>query len=111
MLTTIAKVLFTIGWIPVFVFRSERFNERRAAATSDERRAMWNVAAAVTVHVTLAEMALRDAGEVPAVRSLIGIAVFVIGFAFWMLARRALVAYGRLLDPSQPPPALVTTGP
>ncbi len=111
MLTMIAKVLFTVGWIPVFVLRSERFDERRAAATDDERRAMWNVAAAVTVHVALAEMALREAGDVPAVRSLIGIAVFAIGLAFWMLARRALVAYGRRLDPSQPPPALVTTGP
>mgnify|MGYP000184200277 CR=1 FL=1 len=111
MLTMIAKVLFTVGWLPLFVFRSERFNERRAVATSDERRAMWNVAAAVSVHVTLAEIALRDAGDVPVLRAIIGIAVFLIGFAFWMLARRALVAYGRLLDPSQPPPALVTTGP
>lgn len=111
MLTMLAKVLFTVGWLPVFVFRSERFHERRAVASPDERRAMWNVAAAVAVHVTLAEIALRAAGDVPALRSLIGSAVFLIGLAFWLLARRALVAYGRLLDPSQPPPALVTTGP
>jgi protein-S-isoprenylcysteine O-methyltransferase Ste14 len=31
--------------------------------------------------------------------------------AFWTLARHALVAYGRLLDPAEPPAALVTHGP
>jgi hypothetical protein len=59
MLKTIVMALFTLGWVPVFLLRSERFHLRRAVADADERRAMWNVAAAVTVHVTLVEVTLR----------------------------------------------------
>lgn len=106
-------LLFTLGWIPVFFLRSERFHERRRHAEPDERRAMWNAALAVTVHVTLAEVALATApaGAVPALRLVLGMLVFLVGLAFWTLGRHTLVAYGRLLDPSVPPPTLVTHGP
>ena len=105
-------LLFTLGWIPVFVLRSERFHERRAAASPDERRAMWNAAAAVTAHVTLAEIALTFPDVAPPpLRVLIGAAIFAVGLAFWALARHSLVAYGRVLDPTTAPAALVTTGP
>jgi len=112
-LTTAAIVLFAAGWIPVFLLRSERFTERRRHAEPDERRAMWNAVLAVAVHVSLAELALRDAaaGTLPPVRLVTGMLVFVVGLAFWMLGRHALVAYGRLLDPAVPPPTLVTHGP
>ncbi len=115
MLTTAAIVLFAAGWLPVFLLRSERFHERRRHAAPDERRAMWNAVLAVTVHVTLAELALHEAatsGIPPAPLGLvIGMLVFLVGLAFWTLARHTLVALGRLLDPSLPPPTLVTQGP
>jgi protein-S-isoprenylcysteine O-methyltransferase Ste14 len=64
------------------------------------------------VHVTFCELALHDVGDAaPALRLVIGVGVFLVGLAFWLLARHTLVAYGRLLDPASPPPALVTTGP
>jgi protein-S-isoprenylcysteine O-methyltransferase Ste14 len=74
---------------------------------------MWNAVASVTIHVTLAEVALTHAAltEVPAVRLAIGLSIFAVGLAFWALARHTLVAYGRVLDPTVAPPALVTTGP
>ncbi len=110
---TAAVVLFALGWLPVFLLRSERFAERRTVASPDERRAMLNAVAAVGVHVTLAELTLTDsgAGPVPAARLLIGMLVFVVGLAFWSLARHTLVAVGHVLDPAAPPPTLVTTGP
>jgi len=108
----IVMLTFTFGWIPVFVLRSERFHERRAVASPDERRAMWNAAAAVTVHLVLAEIALTFPDlEPPTLRLAIGAAIFAIGLAFWVLARHTLVAYGQILDPATAPPALVTTGP
>lgn len=107
-----AVLLFAIGWIPVFALRSERFTDRRAVATDGERRAMLNAVLAVTVHVVLCELALRNADPAPPTpRVAIGALVFVVGLAFWLLARRTLVAYGRRLDPSAAPPDLVTTGP
>jgi protein-S-isoprenylcysteine O-methyltransferase Ste14 len=108
-----AVVLFAVGWVPVFLLRSERFSERRAVASPDERRAMVNAVAAVGVHVTLTELALTDpgAGPSPAPRLVIGMLVFLVGLAFWALARGTLVAVGRVLDPTAPPPTLVTTGP
>jgi protein-S-isoprenylcysteine O-methyltransferase Ste14 len=119
MLPTLARVLFVVGWLPVFVLRSERFHARRAAASVEERRAMWNAAFAIAAHVTLAEVALHDAWRAPeaaaldgsALRLVIGMLVFLVGLAFWTLARHTLVAYGRLLDPAVPPPTLVTHGP
>lgn len=112
MLRSAAVVLFVAGWLPVFLLRSERFHARRAVATPEERRSMWNAAAAVTVHVTLVEMQLAH-GEapIPAAQLTVGLLVFAVGLAFWLLARHTLVGYGRLLDPSEAPPALVTTGP
>lgn len=109
---TTAVVLFVLGWVPVFLLRSERFAARRAVASPDERRAMWNAVAAVGVHVTLAELALTDpgAGPIPAPRLVIGMLVFLVGLAFWALARNTLVTVGRMLDPTASPPTLVTTG-
>jgi len=109
---TAAVVLFALGWIPVFLLRSERFSERRAVAAPDERRAMLNAVAAVGVHVTLVELTLTDPGGAPiaAPRLVIGMLVFLVGLAFWMLARHTLVAVGKVLDPAAPPPTLVTTG-
>ena len=113
MLRTAAVVVFALGWIPVFVLRSERFHARRAVATPEEQRAMWNAVATITVHVTLVELALTNAilTELPAIRLVIGMLVFLVGLAFWGLARHTLVAYGRVLDPTMAPPALVTSGP
>ena len=109
---TAAVVLFALGWVPVFLLRSERFSERRAVASPDERRAMLNAVAAVAVHVFLAELTLTDsgAGSIPAMRLAIGMSVFLVGLAFWILARSTLVSVGRMLDPTGPPPTLVTTG-
>jgi len=127
-LRTAAIALFAAGWIPVFLLRSERYSERHAHAEAEERRAMWNAVLAVAVHVTLCELALHAAGVampaaadismpamagngVPAARFAIGMLVFLVGLAFWTLGRHTLVGYGRLLDPSSPPPVLVTHGP
>ncbi len=110
--TNVAVALFALGWIPVFALRSERFGERRAVADESERRAMWNAVGAVTVHVVLCELALRNADPPPPpLRLLIAELVFAIGLAFWLVARRALVEYGRMLDPAETPRHLVTTGP
>jgi protein-S-isoprenylcysteine O-methyltransferase Ste14 len=109
---TVALIVFAAGWLPVFLLRSERFGERRAVANENERRSMWNALAAVTVHVVLSQLALRSADvPPPTLRLVIGVLTFATGFAFWLLARRALVDYGHMLDPSAPPPTLVTTGP
>jgi len=112
-LRTAAIALFAAGWIPVFLLRSERYSERHAHAEAEERRAMWNAVLAVAVHVTLCELALHAAADadVPAARFAIGMLVFLVGLAFWTLGRHTLVGYGRLLDPSSPPPVLVTHGP
>ena len=110
--TAFALAIFALGWIPVFLLRSERFGERRAVANESERRSMWNALAAVTVHVVLCQLALRNAdAPPPTLRLVIGVLVFATGLAFWLLARRALVDYGHMLDPTKAPPSLVTTGP
>ena len=112
MVRTAAVVIFALGWIPVFVLRSERFHARRAVASPEEQRAMWNAVATVTVHMTLVELALTQAAlvDLPTTRLAIGVLAFLVGLAFWGVARHTLVAYGRFLEPTEALPALVTTG-
>ncbi|MEB2283578.1 MAG: hypothetical protein B6D46_15025 [Polyangiaceae bacterium UTPRO1] len=113
MLTTAAIVLFAAGWLPVFVFRSERFHARRRHAEPGERRAMWNAVLAIAVHVTLAELAIAgaDPDALAPAHLAIGMLIFLVGLAFWALGRRTLAAAGGVRDPAAPPSALVTQGP
>jgi len=108
-----ALALFVLGWVPVFVLRSERFSERRAAEGADVVRWMWITALVVTLHVTLVEVVLTMPGPfTPAgPRVAAGMMVFALGLVIWTLGRRALVDFSRRLDPASTPSALVTTGP
>lgn len=112
----VALVLFTVGWIPVFRYRSEHVTTKLAAATPAERRWIPLTASVITLHVSLAQLFLTlsmlgitahggDAGIVA------GIVVFTIGLACWFWARRSLGALDRFVDTVSPPPVLLTTGP
>ena len=111
-LATLAVLLFAVAWIPVVLLRDGRSPQRRTEPAPDERRSAWNAALAVVVHVTLAALALRDAGaDAAPVRLVTGILVALVGLAFWTLAWQALAADGLRRDPTAPTPALVTHGP
>jgi len=50
-----AIIVFALGWIPVFRYRSEHVQSKLAAASRAERRWIPLTIAAVALHVTLGE--------------------------------------------------------
>ena len=67
------RVLFAVGWLPVFVLRSERFHARRARRRPRSGARCGTPPLAIAAHVTLAEVALHDACARPeARRSMVG---------------------------------------
>ena len=129
-MTFAALVLFTIGWIPVFRYRSEHVRTKLAAATAAERRWIPLTATVITLHISLAQLLLtlslpsitgatasadvlgNDIGtNVAYGRIVAGMLVFTIGLAWWFWARRSLGPLDRFLDTVSPPPVLLVTGP
>ena len=108
-----AIIVFALGWIPVFRYRSEHVQSKLAAASRAERRWIPLTIAAVASHVTLGEILLTTP-VVPAEatgRIAGGIAAFLAGLLWWAWARRHLGPLDRPLDPTQPPAHLIVTGP
>ena len=108
-----AAIVFALGWIPVFRYRSEHVQSKLAVASRAERRWIPLTIAAMTLHVTLSEILLMTP-VVPAEatgRIAGGIAVFLAGLLWWAWARRYLGPLDRPLDPTQPPARLLVTGP
>ena len=108
-----AIIIFALGWIPVFRYRSEHVQSKLAAASRAERRWIPLTIAAVALHVSLAEIFLTTpvvpteaTGRVAG-----GIAVFLGSLLWWAWARRHLGPLDQPLDPTHPPAHLIVTGP
>lgn len=112
-----AVVLFALGWIPVFRYRSEHVGEALVAASGAARRWIPLTIAAVSLHVTLVEILLTTyllvwpATAPGAPRLAGGIGVFAAGLGWWSWARLRLGPLAQPLDPRRPPAELITSGP
>jgi protein-S-isoprenylcysteine O-methyltransferase Ste14 len=115
----VASILvFTLGWIPIFRYRSEHMATKLAAASPGERRWIPLTTAVVAVHVTIAETVLTlplvgigAPATDPTLRLPLGDAVFAAGLLWWFWARRTLGPLDRFVDTVQPPIRLLVTGP
>jgi protein-S-isoprenylcysteine O-methyltransferase Ste14 len=128
--TVAALLLFTVGWVPVFRYRSEHVTTKLAAATAAERRWIPLTASVITLHVSLAQLLLTlslpsitgaaasanvldgdTSTKVACGRIVVGMVVFTVGLAWWFWARRSLGPLDRFVDTVSPPPVLLVTGP
>jgi protein-S-isoprenylcysteine O-methyltransferase Ste14 len=109
----LAVAVFALGWIPIFLCRSETLRDRLAVVGAGERRWIWLTVGTVSAHVTWVELVLTTAPArvAPPWRLALAIGVFAAGLAWWAWARHRLVAFGRMLDPAAPPPELIVGGP
>jgi protein-S-isoprenylcysteine O-methyltransferase Ste14 len=103
-------LLFTLGWVPLFVFRAEAMTEAFRSYGFWER--FWVVAAPVLVgfHVAASCFLLTVATHVPARRAGGGLVLYVAGVAFWLWARRAIGPIRITRLPDEPPPRLRRDG-
>jgi protein-S-isoprenylcysteine O-methyltransferase Ste14 len=108
-----AIIIFALGWIPVFRYRSEHVHSKLAAASRAERRWIPLTIAAVTLHVSLAEILLTTPAVLPQATGRVagGIAVFLASLLWWVWARRHLGPLDQPLDPAHLPPRLIVSGP
>jgi protein-S-isoprenylcysteine O-methyltransferase Ste14 len=128
--TVAALLLFTVGWIPVFRYRSEHVTTKLAAASPAERRWIPLTATAITLHVSLAQLFLTlslpsitgaiasadvlgadTRANIAEGRIVVGMLVFSVGLAWWFWARRSLGPLDRFVDTVNPPRVLLVTGP
>ena len=83
-----AILVFTLGWWPIFRFRSEQLGARLTTVDVGERGWIVLTIALVTLHVCVVEIHLAHApaAALPAWRLALGIAVFAAGLTWWLWA-------------------------
>lgn len=104
-------VLFTTGWLPVFLYRTESWREVLPVYAPGER--FWVVAAPVCVslHFAAGCLVLSTAEHVAPWRALAGVVLFTLGLAVWFWARAAIAPLTTRMLPDQPPAAFRRDGP
>ena len=103
-------LIFSLGWIPCFVFRTESATAAWSRLTPEER--LWVVLAptVITVHLTLACLTVSLAPEVAPWRAVAGLTFFGAGMAFWFWARSMIGPLHLRRLPDDPPPRLRRDG-
>lgn len=99
----VLSVLFALGLIPLFVFRTEPVNEALEIVTPKERQSWRMAVAALTVHMTLCCVIIANTRSLVPLRTLIGGVAFISGMAFWLWGRRAIGPLRLRRTPDQPP--------
>lgn len=96
-------VVFTIGWIPVFVYRTEVLADALPAYHGMER--LWSVVLPVLLatHCTLAATILSFVEAIPAWSAAIGLAVYGTAVVFWLWGRALISPLHVRRLPDEPP--------
>jgi protein-S-isoprenylcysteine O-methyltransferase Ste14 len=104
-------LLFSLGWLPVYVFRAESMHDAFPAYRSAER--LWVVVAPVVIsaHFAIAAVTLSAMADIPPWRALLGTAVFGGGIGFWLWGRATIGPLRQRRLPEEPPLRFRRDGP
>jgi protein-S-isoprenylcysteine O-methyltransferase Ste14 len=104
-------LLFSIGWLPVYVFRAESMHDAFPAYRPAER--LWVVLAPVLVsaHFAIAAVTLSLMEGIPPWRAVLGTAVFGGGIGFWFWGRATIGPLRQRRLPEEPPLRFRRDGP
>ena len=105
----VLALVFTAGWIPLYVFRAEEMSEALPYYSATERRSVRYAAVILIAHTSIACIVLSLTSP-PLWRAGLGLLLFAaaIGFCMWA---RAQIGPLRLTRLPQPPPTLRRDGP
>ncbi len=102
-------VIFTIGWIPVFMYRTEEFTEALPSYSGMERLWSFLTPAALALHCTLAATIAAFAEVSPWAMAL-GAAVYATAAVFWLSGRTLISPLHVRRLPDEPPTQLRRDG-
>ena len=91
-----------LGWIPLYVFRTEAMQAALRHYSGDERRSILWSPVVVAVHVTLACI-LVSRSDPPLWRAIAGAGLFLAAVTFWFWARLQISPLRTKRLPDQPP--------
>jgi protein-S-isoprenylcysteine O-methyltransferase Ste14 len=110
-LPALLAAAFTLGWLPLFVFRSETVSEAFPAYGSGERFWVLATPALIAAHVALSCHLVGSRAQIPAGRAALSLLLFAAGVGFWLWARRTIGPLRVRRHPDQPPARLRRDGP
>ncbi len=106
----ILAILFTIGWVPLFVFRVEVLSAALPRYTPVERLTVCLAPLLVTTHMTLACITLSLLPGVPLWAAAAGILIFAVALGIWSWGRVQIGPVRERRLPDEPPPLLRRDG-
>lgn len=102
-------LVFTLGWVPVFVYRTEAVS--KSFPSYDRAERVWSLAAPAVLSLHIAASCFLLSVASPSTgRILFTGALFAAGIAFWFWARRAISPLTVRLLPDEPPKRLRRDG-
>lgn len=110
-LGNLLAMVFTLGWVPMFLYRTEDVSE--AFPSYDRGERIWTVVtpAVLSMHVGASCFILSTVAPPPIWRVLLSVALYAAGVSFWFWARRAISPLNVRRLPDEPPPRLRRDGP
>lgn len=95
-------VVFTVGWVPVFLVRTERFLDAAPVLTAAERFASVVSVASMAIHISLGcnRLVAEGTSVVPALASLV---VYASGLGLWFWGRAQISSVWVKRMPQEPP--------
>jgi protein-S-isoprenylcysteine O-methyltransferase Ste14 len=104
-------LLFSVGWIPIFFFRTEPLRNAFEEYGRTERLAVVVTPLVLTVHVMASCVLLSVTPSSPLWRTLASAGLFAAGLGFWFWARATIGPLRVRRTPDQPPIEFRRDGP
>jgi len=102
--------VFTLGWVPLFVFRTEAVGAALPAYSPAERFWVHVTHALFGIHMTAACATLTLSEDIPLWSAALSVVVYGMAIAFWFWARPLIGPLRERRLPNQPPPSLRRDG-
>lgn len=102
-------IVFTIGWLPPFLWRTEQIAQALPAYDSSERYSTLATSIALSIHMAIGCIMLTFV-HVPPVRGLVALIIFGFGLGFWYWGRTLIGPLHVRRLPDEPPPAFLSSG-
>lgn len=99
----VLAALFTVGWLPPFLWRTEEIAAALPVYQGGERISTVATAVVLSVHMFAGCLLLTVHPEVPPLRALMACAVFLFGLSFWFWGRKLISPLQIRRMPDEPP--------
>jgi len=103
-------IVFTVGWIPLYLSRAEALEQALGAYTPVEKVSTVATSAILSVHMGVGCVVMTLQVNLPLLRALLALAVYVSGIGFWFWGRTLIGPLRVRRMPDDPPLAFRRDG-